>query len=186
MTQKELLAEIKRCEEKIIDLENYRKNIPGFAEAEKKLQNQKYDYLNSIENERLEIREWIRNYNRQISELKKKNELIIPDEIVKWFREYGSGVNFGYNGIKIVWISKDKRWVIITNKGGTAGTGTAMGTASYYYAVTEHWLACVDKGRYLDRPTNCFGRIEGRLTKELKNKLINSIPEFEKELNKKE
>lgn len=183
MSIKDNKQEIARLEAKIADLEDYKKHIPGWEERHAKLVAERGNYFKSIEKKREHLMDAIRECKNDIADAKKKNEIEIPDELKQWWRKYGSGVNFGYGGIRIVWISEDKKWVIITSKGGTAGTGTPMGTGGYYYAPSEHWLACTKLGEYMGRPQNYFGRIEGRLTKERKKELINQIPQFEKELS---
>ena len=87
------------------------------------------------------------------------------------------GVDFGYGGIKIVWHSDDERFVIITNKGATAGQGTAMGTHGYHYAPTEHWLVDTKEGNSFHTTTKYFP-VEGRLTKEKKQQMIERIKEL--------
>lgn len=77
--------------------------------------------------------------------------------------------------------------MIVTNPGGTGGTGTAMGTSGYCYYPSDHWLIeIIENGIYMrtyqsgERTYQSGERInspkrmhhEGRLTKEVKNKMI--------------
>jgi|ERR1700723_3547791 len=176
-TIKSVKEEIACLEAQNEDLKNYRENIDGYSELVHKLWELRNEYQNSVSPKISQNNQWIRDYKKELIELQKERGIKISPEIEKWFYKWQSGVNFGYNDPKIVWISDDEKFVIITNKGGTAGQGTAMGTGGYYYSNTEHFLASTQHGSYLDNNHSMF-KIKGRLTKENKQKLIEYIPKF--------
>jgi hypothetical protein len=129
------------------------------------------DHADEI-NEKTEKMEQLR---KELYTVKKVFE--IPNDVAKWFRQYTSGTDWGYGGIKIIYISPKKQYVIVTKKGTTAGTGTAMGTGSYYYSSSSHWIVKVgDKARDVGADRQ---RVEGRLSKEQKAEWIKKILELE-------
>lgn len=107
----------------------------------------------------------------------------IDSRIIDWVRyDYSAGVDFGYNGLSVRYVDPGATFLILTNNGGTAGTGTAMGTGAYYYANADHFVCFPVLGGYMAR--NEFGgnyhfKIEGgRLTNDRKNSLITQAQEF--------
>ena len=102
----------------------------------------------------------------------------MSETVQKWFDKYIRGIDWGYKEPKIVWVSPDERFAIITAPGSTAGTGTAMGTGGYYYAASTHWLTDIKEGgtyggfRYQGVDSLKDMEFEGRLTKEIKAKMI--------------
>ncbi len=116
-------------------------------------------------------------------ELKSKKAGKYPDGLVRWFdRKFARGVNFGYGGITMRHLDKDNRFIIVTCNGGTAGTGTAMGTGGYYYAESTHFVSFPQYGDYMEAKlphgegrrtgNNMFEVMGGRLTVEVKQQLI--------------
>jgi hypothetical protein len=183
-TQKEIKLDIEKIESDIDDIENYRKHIPGYEEMEKKLQALRYKYMEDIRNQVNVWKSDVDALKKEIKNIKLDKELVPSDKISLWFRNYKGGVHWGYGGLKIAWISDDERFVILTHKGGTAGQGTAMGTGGYYYAPSNHWIAdtSIATGHRGYGPSgNSFMETEGRLTKELKEKMIAHMEELRKE-----
>jgi hypothetical protein len=175
MTQKEIKARLKKIEQ--LRKSTWRCTDPDYLalmkEAkviEEKWQKKQQGLREDLETER-------RCLESDLKALKEKGELKIPDHIKKWLKQYSEGVDWGYGGLKIRWISPDEKWAIITNGGGTAGTGTPMGTGGYYYAEVSHFLGKItDRGSYNNRYAEVEG---GRLTNEIKEKLIAAIPKIE-------
>lgn len=175
MTQKDIKARLKEIEQ--LRKSTWRCTDPDYLalikEAkviEEKWQKKQESFRDDLETER-------RCLESDLKALKEKGKLKVPDHIKKWLKEYSDGVNWGYGGLNIRWISKDEKWAIITNNGGTAGTGTAMGTGGYYYAEANHFL-----GRITERGSmyNKYAEVEGgRLTKEVKAKMLAAIPKIE-------
>ena len=174
MTQKQIKKEI----------DILKKSIPNVYNDETyiKMEQELNKYKNKFNKDNLKKKNsifiLIKDYENQLEELKIKNSLTIPESINKWFNDYKSGVDFGYKGIKIVWISDDNKWVIIS-QGGTTYISDRTGPK---YGCSEHWLAKANGGRWSDGNSFCSidgrwtrGSIEGRLTKEKKNNLINLI-----------
>jgi len=198
ITQKSIKDQISQTEKEIADLRDIRKNLPEYVALEKKLYKMREDYFDSVHSSINAKEDDVRMLKQQLKRIKAEKELELPERVQHWFDVYERGVNWGYGGIKVVWISDDGRWVIITNKGGTAGTGTAMGTGGYYYAASTHWLSDTHsepgyssriylKSREEDKhgmnyTSNKFGEFEGRLTKEKKQALIDLIPDLEKDI----
>ena len=82
-----------------------------------------------------------------------------------------------------MWISSDKRYVVVSVPGHLAGTGTPMGEASYYRTETRHML--FDRTAFAPSPDGTRRSIgsryylkeaSGRLTKEKLQDLISAIP----------
>lgn len=128
-------------------------------------------------------REVIEHKNNEIIKLKeslektKRKELEIPEKIENWFREYISGVDFGYGGIKIIYVSPKQRYVIVTNTGAMASTGSFWNPS---YHQSSHWFVEVGSQQYRNS-LNRVEKIEGRLTKEKKQEMIKKILELEKD-----
>lgn len=175
MTQKAIIARLK-------EIEKLRKNQfhctdPKYLELINEANKIKQAWYKKQESFREDLNTERKCLESDLIALKEKNELVVPDHIKRWLLEYNQGVDWGYGGLKIRWISEDEKWCIITNGGGTAGTGTPMGSGGYYYAETKHFLGRTDrKGGF----TNRFGEVYGgKLTKEVKAKMIAMIPQFE-------
>jgi hypothetical protein len=179
MTQKEIVLQIK-------DLEKERQELHQAYHTDEKLKTLRQQILDrkeeiaSLNKDKLDdIATSIIVLRSDLVAIRKKTKIEIPEQLEKWWKSYSSGVDFGYTGLKIRWISDDKRFVIITNPGGTSGTGTAMGSMGYYYAETDHWFADTTKGGYLSRENNVFGRVEGgRLTKARKQVMFDQMNEI--------
>lgn len=177
-TQKEINQEIRNLENQIEDIRDIRKNRPEYAELEKRMEKIRREYREETESQVDVWRSDIQALKKEIARKKEDNKIQLSDRVQQWFRKYLSGVDFGYKKPRIVWISEDERYVIVTNPGGTAGQGTAMGTGGYYYAGSDHWLTeIIEGGTYIGRS---HGGVDspkwlthgGRLTKEIKQKMI--------------
>ncbi len=177
-TQKDINQEIKAIEAQIEDTKNIRKHRPEYAELEKKMEAIRRAYREETDSL---ISCWESDIQALKKELKKKkeeNKLQLSEDVQRWFRKYLGGVNFGYKEPRIVWISEDEKYVIITSPGSTAGTGTAMGTGAYYYAQSTHWLTEIfEGGTYLGSTRDSVKsptwlEFDGRLTKEKKEEMI--------------
>lgn len=169
ITQAEINREIKEAEKE----EQF--FFAGIYRQDKEL----IELKNSIESRRKEIakdavpkledvRSRLKILRSDLEYIKKQKVVGIPEDLQDWWKSYNSGIDWGYNGLKIRWISDDHRFVIITNPGSTAGTGTVMGSLAYYYAATDHWIA--DTQKKADGISNRFcvmdgDRFGGRLTK---------------------
>lgn len=171
-TQKDINQEIKVLEAKIDDIQNIRKHSPELVELESKIRKIKDEYYEKNKVSISCLESDIQALKKELKNKKEGNGIILSERIKKWFREYQSGVQFGYKDPKIVWVSEDERFVIITSPGGIAGTGTAMGTGAYYYAASTHWLTEVIDGKKYRENASKWMEHEGRLTKEVKQKMI--------------
>lgn len=120
---------------------------------------------------------------------KRPPEFIIMERWVKG--KYSSGVNWGYGGISLKYIDPEFKYIIATSKGGTAGTGTAMGTGGYYYATAEHFVTFPQFGtwresrlpHYEGRSSNQMFSEEGKLTNEVRNRMIEKAEAYCKQWN---
>jgi len=178
-TQKDIKLEIENLEKQIDDIKDIRKQRPDIAILEDQVRAMKQSYMQEIESSVTCWRSDIQYLKKELENRKKDGEIYLNERISKWFRQYIGGIDWGYKDPKIVWISPDERFAIITSPGGTAGTGTAMGTGGYYYASSTHWLTEIKEGyAYFGRRTGVAGEAskwlehEGRLTKEVKEKMI--------------
>ena len=172
-TQKQIKKEIEDLKFQISDNRNYIKHIPGYMESYNQLEELKNQYFKNIQSKNNELSTKIKKLNEELVKEKKRKELKLSDRVNDWFGNYENGIDWGYGGLKIIWLSEDENWAIITCKGATAGGGTAMGTGGYYYSPSTHWIADVRGGYNALR--NKFMEIEGRLTKEKKKEMINYI-----------
>ncbi len=183
-TQKDIKQDIDTLESQILDIKNVAKHCPEIIELETKARELRNSYWEEI---RSQVSVWNSDIDALKKELKNKKEekqIQISERVQKWLRHYLSGVSFGYNEPRISWISEDERFVIITSPGGTAGTGTPMGTGGYYYAASTHWIAeTTNDSKYIDwsdKKRNKYKEHEGRLTKDIKKQMI----EFTENLRK--
>lgn len=183
-TIKSIKAEIIRLETENSQLKNYRDAISGYVELENKLAAMRKEYIEGIAPILQQNNIWIREYAKYIIEIQKQKQIVLSPKVNQWFTNWKRGVHFGYEDPKIVWISENEEYVIIAIKGGTAGQGTAMGTGGYYYSKTQHYIASLKVQRtYLD--SNYYGQVNGRLTKEAKQKLIGLIEQLNQKIESK-
>lgn len=177
MTQTEIKKRIKETEALLAVLRGYPTDT-YYKELKRKVREHEERWWKKNEAKREELQSQVRLLKDELRAAKESNEIKIPDYIKAWLKEYHYGVDWGHGGLKIRWISEDEKWAIITNGGGTAGQGTAMGTGGYYYANCSHFLGCIEHSGSMD---NRYAEIEGgRLTQERKAALIASIPEVER------
>lgn len=189
MSLKELQEKIKNLKSDMINSDKFYSQFSDYVDAKKKLKIAE-DHLYAVK--RAHHGDWskrsdelykeMEELNTRLLDIKKSKDLVIPDNVEQWLRGHYHGVDWGW-GLKIVWLSEDTRWAIITNKGGIAGQGTPMGSAGYYYARTEHWISPTFINIMGYNSDLMFHRVEGKLTKEIKQKMIDAIPELEKQLN---
>jgi hypothetical protein len=177
-TLKAIQTDIKTLETQLDDIKDIRKHCPELVKLEEQIQKIKENYREEIN---AQVNCWesdIQQLNKELKDKKEDNKLQLSEKVEKWFRHYKSGVSWGYKEPKIVWISPDERFAIITAPGSTAGQGTAMGTGGYYYASSTHWLTeIVENGTYSSMRRDGVASLkemefEGRLTKEIKAKMI--------------
>ncbi len=177
-TQKDINQEIKAIEAQIEDTKNIRKHRPEYAELEKKMEVIRAAYREETDSLISCWKSDIQALKKELKNKKEDNKLQLSGDVQRWLRKYLSGVSFGYKEPKIVWISEDEKYVIITSPGGTAGTGTPMGTGAYYYAPSTHWITeIIEGGTYmgsLHRGINSprWLEFDGRLNKEKKEEMI--------------
>src|SRR3990167_4062270 len=114
-TQKNINQEIKDLETQIDDIENIRKHCPKIVELENEIRKIKDAYWEDVKTQREVWRSDIDALRGELIRRKQDNELQISERVKKWLRDYTSGVSFGYKEPKIVWISEDERFVIITS-----------------------------------------------------------------------
>lgn len=189
-TQKEINQEIKALEARIDDIQNIRKYRIEIVKLETRIREIKNEYQEEI---KTSVDCWgsdIQALKKELKNKKEDNKLQISERVKRWFSNYKSGIGWGYKEPTIVWISEDERFVIITDPGGTAGTGTPMGSGGYYYASSTHWLTeTIEGSTYLGRSTMTSKAApkwlehEGRLTKEVKQKMIDYSEELKKQNN---
>jgi hypothetical protein len=180
-TQKDINQEIKAVEAQIEDIKNIRKHRPEYAELEKKMEAIRRAYREETDSLVSCWESDIQALKKELKKKKEENKLQLSEDVQRWFRKYLGGVNFGYKEPKIVWISEDEKYVIITSPGSTAGTGTGMGTGAYYYAQSTHWLTEIfEGGTYLGSSRDSVKsptwlEFDGRLTKEKKEEMITFV-----------
>lgn len=180
------LAGLKQLEKDIeSDRRDYiRKEITSkLDEYRNKLYKENNIYLKAYDDKLDNVRKEIIAKEKELSEKAKK----IPEELDRYVRyKWASGIDFGYGGVSVRYLDPQNRFLIITENGSTAGTGTAMGTGGYYYAQCEHFITFPQYGCYLEaylphnkgkeygeRSNNKMFEVEGgRLTNAIKKSLI--------------
>jgi len=167
-----LQKENRELDKKVKDLRN---NItdPEYIATKKKLEELRRAWFSRVDILIAQMRKRMSENETKIKELKDVKTTVYSERITSWFARYQSGVHFS-GGLKITWVSEDENWVIVSNGGGIAGQGTAQGTGGYYYSGSEHWLTDT-KGTWI-RGSRRLGTVQGRLTNEKKQELINKIP----------
>lgn len=177
MTQTEIKKRIKETEAELQKLRGHPTDAEYLELKRKVVEYQNKWWLKNKE-KRDELQNQVYLLKDELRAAKEAREIEVPEHIQDWLKEYHRGVDWGYGGLKIRWISEDEKWAIITNGGTTAGTGTAMGVGAYYYANCSHFLGCIEHSGGME---NRYGEIDGgRLTQERKEALIARIPEIEK------
>lgn len=183
MTKTQIQNDIKRLEKERIDLKDENKD-PKIAELKKQLsdaQNKFYDSVRS-KNDALwgkicELKKELRQLEIEKIEKAKKE---LPEKILTWWEKYRAGFA-GSERWKIQWYSATQRFVIYSYSGGITGQGTAMGVMGYRYNPATHTLIDIETSGGMGTMGNHIKRIEGRLTKEKKQELIDCInPYLEK------
>jgi len=183
LTQADILKQIKTLEREISDTKKKLNEDVRLRKLRVKAEAIKDSYFTVIEVKR----DKIIALKRALKEEKLKKELKIPDCLSSWLFEYKRGVDWGYGGLVIVWISDDGRYVIVTNKGTVTGTGTAMGSGGYYYAKAEHWAVdtkcMVTYHAHSSKIADLV--VKGRLTKAKKQQLLDAIDEYKKNVSQR-
>lgn len=191
---KELKELISSLGEEIRELKYGKK----YQQIEKEYREKQKAFFEEVQPQLQELNTKLENLLEEQRELRKKKEpLKISNRLAKWLREYSRGVDWGYGGLLIREIlDPEERFVIITNPGSTAGQGTPMGTHGYYYSKTMHWVADTFvegsswgshqqnleiKGKYILSNGRVMRKeVEGRLTKEKRQILLDAVEEYKK------
>jgi hypothetical protein len=157
MTKQQIQEEIRKLKDEIKDIyqraEDVRRNFVKENEI-------------TIQQKREKIAELEKSI-----EPKKRKELEIPENIQEWFRQYTSGINWGYGGIKIVYVSPKQKYVIFSNKGAMGSTGSFWRPE---YFPSKHWIVNTEVKRGFGLGDRIM-EFEGRLTKEKRQEMINYI-----------
>lgn len=161
--------DIQDIEKQIIELQKQKKFLEEKYREQStlapKARKAEYDYIQKIINERQ-------------AENKKKRGLEISEELETWVKKvWGKGANWGYGNepLKIVWVSDDEKYLIITNKGSMYASGL-----NYNYGKATHMAVRAMQGTWHDQPID---EVEGRLTNAKKERLIIAIEEHRKDEN---
>jgi hypothetical protein len=178
---KNLLKEIEHDERQF----HYREITVNVDAYRSQLYKKNEVFFNAYKLKKQEIAHLITEKKQELSISKSNPEFDAINQYVK--RDYGSGVDWGYGGLSLRFIDPQKRFLILTSNGSTAGTGTAMGTGGYYYASCSHFVAFPQYGK----PYDCrmphqsyrgsgqmFSTSGGRLTNEVKANLIKLAEEY--------
>lgn len=160
---------------------------PEYARLMKLANERRYAYYKEVKEEIENIEISIKCAESDLKALKNSRKSKIQEEITEdieiAFKNIQRGIDYGYSKPRISWISKDKRWFIFTTPGGTAGTGTPMGTGGYYYSATTHELYCIDVPEEYPSHANVVKpmrqkELEGRLTKAMIKEFEDYITEY--------
>ena len=169
--------EFDRAEKERMDMQSPPQHVKILIEKANKA---KKEYYRSIQKTLNEKSDYMRLCRVKINEIRQQKAFVIPADIQKWFNKYISSMDWGYKSPEIIHISENKEYIIVRNTGGTAGTGTVMGTGGYYYAKTSHWIAKVggnEYGSWGNSPENLACEYHGRLGKIPKELMLQFIDE---------
>lgn len=178
MTLKEIKEEIKR-------LENSRKMLFVYPKEIVELKQKLYLMQNEHREKALEkakpIDEDIKHLEMHLRDKKQSAKAMsAPIEVQNWLNNsYGIGVDFGYGRKDISWLSPDKEWAIVSIGGTMFWSG--IGYQSYGRAnhrgvrvgTSYHSITGIHRnGKFVSTQ-----EYEGRLTKEVREKIIAEINE---------
>ena len=109
---------------------------------------------------------------REFKEVEKAKAIVVPKKVQDFIIEICCGVDFGYRGWVVKWVSPKERFAILTNPGCTYSSGMDRP-----YGATYHYLFNItkvnDKGHNDLTYDHCtVFKKEGRLDKETKRKWI--------------
>lgn len=188
-TQNELKERINKIGEEIRNLhrahyedKEYMKLIRKAEKLKEKIEKKNESKIQELYEERNKLRE-------ELEDKKLSKRIQLSDYLLEWLKQYMIGIDWGYKNPVIVWHSEDERFVILTHPGGTSGQGTAMGSMGYYYSPTDHTLIDTKlNSRGVPSTQHKLGYkigdyVEGRLTKEKKQELLDRLEEYKKEKN---
>lgn len=189
-TQQELKDRIKEIGEEIRNLrrahwddKEYIKLIEKANKIKEKLENKNDKKIDKLRNEQSKLME-------ELEDKKLSKRIQLSPYLLNWLKQYMQGVNWGYKNPFIVWHSDDERFVILTHPGQTSGQGTPMGAGGYYYSASDHSLIDTkldSRGLHLNKLGYKIGEyVEGRLTKEKKQILLDRLEEYKKQNKIKE
>jgi len=184
-TIKSLKEELRKHKQKHsfdYSMRNIYKEFPEWVEADEELriaQNKR----NEIEQKlRTEAQARQKKYNEktielenQIEQLQARNKEKFPTEILKWLdTKYTRGSSYGYGKrgkLKLAWLSDDQKYGIVTATGGTTWAGIGLTS----YSPARHWA--IEIYGPANNGITKYGddRFEGRLTKEMKQLLIDEL-----------
>ena len=113
-------SEIENTEKQISELEVLPTDVQDLYDAYIKARN---DHCNSLKPKKDSLQNYIYECRGKITEIRNNNKPFeLTQDLKNWLRQYQSGVNFGYGGLKFAYIHPSNQYAIITNPGGTAGT----------------------------------------------------------------
>lgn len=183
-TQQELKDKINKIGEEIRSLQAAHWNDQEYKELIKKAAQVREQIEKRTEKEIGKLYSEKQKLEKELKERKLSKKIQLSVYLSDWLQQYMRGINWGYKLPLITWHSEDERFVILTHPGQTSGTGTVMGSMGYYYSPSDHIL--IDTKRD-DRETS-YGkgklgfkigdRVEGRLTKEKKQMLLNQLEKY--------
>jgi len=123
----------------------------------------------------------IKEIDRRLTNALMEKEQEIPQDIQDKVKHFHSGCDWGTHGLKVKWISDNKRFIIITN-----GGHTYWSSRNQVYGQSQHYLVDLNK---FDQNSDVYRSFlkcrvlecEGRLTKEKKAEWIKFANEAKNE-----
>jgi hypothetical protein len=136
-------------------------------------------YYKKIRPEKDKIDEEIETLRKELSKRKDDRLPIISKRLEDWLQGYTRGATFGPQGLKIKEILDDKeRFVLVYNPGHTYWARRG----EFHYGSSSYWITdTFIQKQWLGNTTKIMGtEVEGRLTKEVKKKLLEVLEEYKK------
>lgn len=162
----QLKQEIKTIQDQISDQDRHpEKYIPMYGELLKELRRMVDEHREKTAEERIDKVRRIQELRSEIRKRQEKRCIKLPGELGVWFDEYLKDIpTYQHHYLVIAYLDPSHRFVIIRKQGYMDHSG-----AKPYYNGSEHWVSYTHiKGAV----GNEHFPEEGRLTKELKKKLI--------------
>lgn len=170
MTQKQIKEEILKLKQSIPDYNN--------DERYRKMWNELHAYRKEFEEKNFkkksDILKAISEYEKELENIKKNKAIVLPKTIQVWFDVYKRSADFGYSGLKISWISPDEKYVIVSQGGTSYASGMSRN-----YGCAEHWISDLESDNWIN--SKKYPSVEGRLTKEKKQYLIDELKRIKNE-----
>lgn len=187
-TQKELKEEIQFLGDELRKLRKSPYKDKIYLKHKEKADERIEKLLEEQEPKENEIYGKLAELRKELEKRRLSKKIQLSKYLEDWLYQYMSGIDWGYKKPFIAWHSEDERFVILTHPGQTVGQGTAMGAGGYHYSSSDHHLIDtkvdargIRNTQHIKLGYKIGSYVEGRLTKEKKQILLDRLEEYKKE-----